>query len=80
MRKNIDKKIQDTMEALNADGYIEGEAWNGYSVYIPQYEGSPTIGLPYVVFVKGDEVRISTEDESLAYLDFCMKRMKEENA
>ena len=34
------------MEALNADGYIEGEAWNGYSVYIPQYEGSPTIGLP----------------------------------
>lgn len=46
MRKNIDKKIQDTMEALNADGYIECEAWNGYSVYIPQYEGSPTIGLP----------------------------------
>ena len=26
--------------------------------------------LPFVVFARGDEVRISTEDEAFEYLDF----------
>lgn len=65
------KKIEELIfEDLEADNYKTGEHWNGYNVYIPVYDGSPKIGLPYYVLEKGDEVRISTVDEAFAYLDF----------
>ena len=66
----MEEKILELIEELGASKYKKGVDWNGYQVYIPEYKGNPCIGLPYVVLVKGDEVRISTEDESLKYLDY----------
>ena len=62
--------IQELIEDLGAKSYKKGVDWNGYQVYIPQYKGNPCIGLPYVVLQKGEEVRISTPDESMEYLAY----------
>ena len=62
--------IQELVEDLGAKSYKKGLDWNGYNVYIPVYEGNPAIGLPYVILEKGEEIRVSTPDESLAYLDY----------
>ena len=48
--------------------------WNGYEVYNPTYEGATEeepaiIGLPLIILVKGNEIRLSTPDEAFAYLD-----------
>ena len=66
----MDELIQELVEDLGAKSYKKGVDWNGYQVFIPQYKGSPCIGLPYVVLQKGEEVRISTPDESMAYLAY----------
>ena len=71
MKKEITEAIEDYMEDLNADGYRKGKSWKGYDVYVPEYEQPVYVGLPYVVLVKGGEVRLSTEDESLDYLDYA---------
>ena len=73
----MDEYIQELIEDLGAKSYKKGCDWNGYNVYIPVYEGNPIIGLPYVILEKGEEIRISTTDESLAYLDY--ERTKEMN-
>ena len=66
----MDELIQELIEDLGAKSYKKGVDWNGYQVYIPQYKGNPCIGLPYVVLQKGNDVRISTPDESMAYLAY----------
>lgn len=47
--------------------------WQGYEVYEPVYDEangqSLVIGLPYVILVKGETIRLSTPDESLERLD-----------
>ena len=65
------KKIMKVLlEELGAKSYKKGVAWNGYNVYIPEYKGNPTLGLPYVVLERGEEIRISSPEESLAYLEY----------
>lgn len=70
----MDDFIQELIEDLGAKSYKQGVDWNGYKVFIPQYQENPCIGLPYVVLQKGAEARISTPDESLAYLDYEQNR------
>lgn len=55
---------------LNANGVKKGKNWRGYTVYIPQYKKKCYVGLPYVILVKGDEARISTDSEAMAYLAY----------
>ena len=45
--------------------------WRGYDVYDRVFEGEETVivGLPYIILVKGDEIRMSTEDEAFQYID-----------
>ena len=62
--------ILELIEDLGAKSYKKGVDWNGYKVYIPQYKGNPCIGLPYVVLEKGDEIRVSTPEESIEYLEY----------
>lgn len=66
----MEENIQELVEDLGAKSYKKGVDWNGFEVYIPVYEGNPIIGLPYVVLVKNNEARISTPDESIAYLEY----------
>ena len=65
----MDKKVLEVIKALNADRAKRGADFKGYEVYIPVYSGEVTVGFPLVVMKKGDEVRLSTEEESLEYLD-----------
>ena len=66
----MDEDVLELIEDLGAKKCKEGAPWKGYKVYIPQYKGNPCIGLPYVVLVKGEEVRISEPEESLEYLGY----------
>ena len=48
------------------------DKWRGFDVYEPIYsdtEDIAYIGLPYVILVKGDNIRMSTEEEAFAFLD-----------
>lgn len=56
--------------------------WRGYEVYEPVYEEKngypPAIGLPYVILVKGEAIRMSTTNEALEWLaDEVKKRPKD---
>ena len=53
-----------------AIGFKKGVSWKGYDVIIPEYEESVIVGPPVVILLKADEVRISTYDESLEYLNY----------
>ena len=64
----MDERVKELLEQLGTYYASKGEKFNGYEVYIPQYSGDPAIGFPLVVFKKGDEVRISTPEESINYL------------
>lgn len=69
--KNKEKTlIAECMETLGADGYRKGKSWKGYDIYIPDYKEPVYNGFPYVVMVKEEEVRLSTEEESLDYLSY----------
>lgn len=69
MNEAIKEKVEGYVNALNADDYHEGESWNGYTVYVPDYDKPTYVGLPYVILVKDNEVRLSTAKESLEYLN-----------
>jgi len=70
--EDMKEEIQDLMEELDAEKYHKGVSWMGYEVYVPDYTGEPKIGLPYVVLVKGSEARISSPEEAIQYLDYCI--------
>ena len=64
----MDDRVKELLRQLGTSYASKGADFNGYEVYIPEYSGEPTIGFPLVVLQKGDEVRISTDEESLEYL------------
>ena len=66
-----DERVRELLDELCAKSYTIGKSWKGYEVFEPYYSRSVCIGLPYVVLKKGDEVRMSTDEESLEYLSFC---------
>ncbi|MBR7160264.1 MAG: hypothetical protein IKD20_04420 [Clostridia bacterium] len=72
----MEEKILEFVEYLQADSYKEGISWKGFKVYIPEYKNNPVIGLPYVILVKDEEVRLSTPEESLDYLDYSLSQDK----
>ncbi len=64
-------ELERAIEYAKQQGYISAEylcEWNGYSCYEPLFSAEeydcPT-GLPYVVMIKGNEIRMSTAEESL---------------
>ena len=63
------EKIQEIVKGLQADGVKLGKPFNGYTVYVPYYNKPVIIGYPYVILVKGSEVRLSSPEESLDYLE-----------
>lgn len=69
----IDK--YDVEEFAQDNGYKGAKetklVFNGYKVYEPTFSKNSTayVGYPLVILVKGDDMRLSTEDESLEILD-----------
>ena len=68
MTDETTKNIKFAIRALGANRYKKVKPWNGYDVYEPIYTEMAYRGLPYVVLVKDDEVRLSTTDEPIEYL------------
>ena len=57
----------------------EEDHWNGYEVYQliynkPGDENVYHIGLPHIVMIKGDKIRISTDTECFEYLDHVIAK------
>ena len=48
--------------------------YNEISEFCHKYDEPVYIGLPLVILAKDDEVRISTDEESLEYLDYQLKK------
>ena len=67
----MNNKSKELLIELGAYKAKKGKDWNGYKVFIPLYRGNPIIGLPLVILQKGDDARISTNQESFEYLDFA---------
>lgn len=69
-------------EFAKENGYKGAEkkiSWNGYEVYEPIYGNrSACTGYPLVILVKGDEIRLSTDDEALEILDILYPGDNEE--
>ena len=55
---------------LFANRLKKGESWNGFEVYEPVYKKEFIGGLPRVILVKNDVVRISSYEECFEYLRF----------
>lgn len=52
--------------------------WMEYEVYqldfdVPEGSPVPCVGMPYVLLVNGDNIRMSTFDELIAFCDYCGK-------
>ena len=45
--------------------------WKEYEVYEPMFDYDDTsfVGLPLIILVKGDEIRMSTPEESLQQIE-----------
>ena len=66
----LQEKLEEFLEEFQAKSFRKGKRWKEYDVYIPEYEDMVYVGLPLVLLVKGDEIRISTDQESMDYLEF----------
>lgn len=65
------KKVKDF--AIKS-GYQNAEyltKWKDFSVYQPFFNDEEThyIGLPRVILVRGDKIRLSNDEESFAFID-----------
>lgn len=45
------------------------ENWNGYEVYEPIMGEDAIIGIPLVIMVKGNNIRMSSIEEAFRYMD-----------
>lgn len=64
------RRIKELVKELGAKRCKKGLVWKGYQVYELVDKGNPCIGHPYVILQKVGETRISTEEESLEYLNY----------
>jgi len=71
--------INSILSFAKAAGYADvkpTDSWNGYDVYRPveSCEHPRDSGLPVVILVKGDEIRMSTDEEAFERLDDWIHR------
>lgn len=72
--KTKKKSLEQFKKEMGAKSLRGPITWNGYEVYVPEYNGSPKIGPPWVILKKGDKVRISTYDEAFDFLDWELEQ------
>ena len=67
-------KLEKVIEFAKKQGYDSAKQlddWNGYEVYEPLFDGEEVafVGLPLLILVKGDKIRMSTEDEAFKQIE-----------
>ena len=68
----MENKILAFAKKCGYDGIEKTEVnYRGYEVYYPTFDGEGVAftGYPYAILVKGEEIRMSTVDESLEILN-----------
>lgn len=75
--------LRDAIDFAEGEGYDGAKKmpykYKGMEVYEPYFNGKgiPCIGFPLVILAKGDDARMSTQDESLEvldiHIDYCKK-------
>lgn len=67
------KSIIEFAEQNGYSGAVYLNEWRGYSCYEPTFfeDGVAHVGLPLIIMVKGDEIRMSTPDEAMKHIDEC---------
>lgn len=67
--------IEKIVAYAKTQGYIDAKylhKWRDFDVYEPIYsksEETAYIGLPLMILVKGDNIRMTTPDEAFKHLD-----------
>ena len=67
-------KIEKVVAFARKQGYDnvrQLEPWKGFDVYEPIFDGDEEsfVGLPLLVLVKGNEIRMSTPDEAFKHIE-----------
>jgi hypothetical protein len=67
-------KIEKVKAFAKEQGYDDAvylEKWKGFDVYEPVFNGDDVsiVGVPLIILVKGDVVRMSTVDEAFEQLE-----------
>lgn len=73
--KELAKAKEEYKKRRYADDVIRVKDWKGYQIYKAVRTGKPLyLGYPLVLMAKEseNEIRISTPDESMEYLDYCL--------
>lgn len=67
---NINKIIK-FAEEQGYSGAVYLNEWRGYSCYEPTFSEDEVafVGLPLIILVKGDEIRMSTPEEAMQHID-----------
>lgn len=68
------EKIIAFAKSKGYDGAEYAGKWKGYEVYEPTIKGATErdpaiVGIPLIILVKGDRIRLSTVDEAFEYMD-----------
>lgn len=66
--------IKKIIEFAEKNGYVDAvylNEWRGYSCYEPilSDKGISHVGLPLIIMVQGEEIRMSTPEEAIKHLD-----------
>lgn len=67
-----EKKIQEFAVANGYEAAVYRDEWKGYQCYEPVFsleQPVSYIGLPLMILVKGETIRMSTADEAMELLD-----------
>lgn len=67
-----EKEIQEFAVANGYESAVYLKEWNGYHCYEPIFsldEPVSYIGLPLMILVKGENIRMSTADEAIELLE-----------
>ena len=64
-----EQNILSAIKMLGANTYRIGKEWKNMRVYIPVYSKKSFVGLPVVIFDDGKELRLSTAEEALDYIN-----------
>ena len=76
MCSELEEKMQLCCKKVFAKNLKKVEDCNGYEVYEPIYEMEYIGGFPHIILVKDGEVRVSTNEECFAYINFVKKKEK----
>ena len=65
------KQVKDFAKQQGYDDVLSIGKWKGFDAYEPVFNGEEPsfIGVPLLILVKGDSIRMSTVDEAFEQLD-----------